>query len=176
MLGYTKLTLKSDNEPVIAKLLSEALRELRINGVSQILEEHPSEYGPRANGAADVGVQLVKNHLRTVRCNPENEIGHMIPVRHPLIAGMVRHAAALITWSAKGHDGRTAYQRVRGKEFRTCLLDFGEACRFNNRSHEAMKGIVDGRRFHAGTCIGIDSTKIFSIKSMHVQVYHVILS
>ena len=32
-LGYAKLALKSDNEPAIVKLLSEALRELRINGL-----------------------------------------------------------------------------------------------------------------------------------------------
>jgi hypothetical protein len=75
-LGYTKLTLKSDNEPAIVKLLSESLRELRINGVSQVLEEHSPEYDPQANGAADVGVQLLKSHMRTLRCNLENEIGH----------------------------------------------------------------------------------------------------
>ena len=46
-LGYSKLTLKSDNEPAIVKLLSEALRELRVNGVSQVLEEHSPEYDPK---------------------------------------------------------------------------------------------------------------------------------
>ena len=41
--GYTKVTLKSDNEPAIVKLLGKALRELRINVVSQVLEEHSPE-------------------------------------------------------------------------------------------------------------------------------------
>ena len=82
-LGYTRVTLKSDNEPAIVKLLSEALRELRINGVSQVLEEHSPEYDPRSNGSAEVGVKLLKNHLRTIRSNLENEIGHRIPVRPP---------------------------------------------------------------------------------------------
>ena len=57
-LGYSEITLKSDNEPAIVKLLSEALRELRINGVAQVLEDHPLEYGPLANGSAEVGVRL----------------------------------------------------------------------------------------------------------------------
>ena len=39
-LGYNKLTCKSDKEPVVVKLLPEALRELRINGVSQVFEKH----------------------------------------------------------------------------------------------------------------------------------------
>ena len=78
-LGCIKLALKSDNEPAIVELLSEVLRDLRINGVSQIIEEHPPEYDPQASGAAEVGVQLVKDRLRTLRCNFENEIGHGIP-------------------------------------------------------------------------------------------------
>ena len=40
----------------MVKLLSEALRALRLNGESQIPEEHPPEYGPQANGAAEVRV------------------------------------------------------------------------------------------------------------------------
>ena len=79
-LGYTKLTLKSDNEPAIVKLLSESLRELWINGVSQVLEEHLPEYDPQAHGAAEVGVKLLKSHTRTLRCNLEKEIGHRILV------------------------------------------------------------------------------------------------
>ena len=39
-MGYTRVTLKSDNEPAIVKLLREALRELRIQGLEQCLEEH----------------------------------------------------------------------------------------------------------------------------------------
>ena len=62
----------------------------------------------------------------------------------------------MITWCVKVHDGHAAYQRVRGKEFRTRLLAFGEVCRFNNRSHEPLKGIVEDRRFHACIFIGID--------------------
>ena len=69
---------------------------------------------------------------------------------------MVRHAAAIITWCSKGHDGRTAYPRVRGKEFRTRLMAFGEACRFKNRSHEPIGGMADGRRFHVGIFVGDD--------------------
>ena len=39
-LRYSRLTLKSDNEPAIVRLLSESLRELRVQGVEQALKEH----------------------------------------------------------------------------------------------------------------------------------------
>ena len=66
-LGYSRVVLKADNEPAIVKLLTEALRELRIQGLDQCLEEHPPEYDPQANGSAEVGVKLLKGHLRTVK-------------------------------------------------------------------------------------------------------------
>ena len=88
-LGYSRVTLKSDNEPAIVKLLAEALRELRISGLDQALEEHPPEYDPQSNGSAEVGVRLVKGHFRSIRSCLESSIGHRIPVRHPLIAWMI---------------------------------------------------------------------------------------
>ena len=46
-------------------------------------------------------------------------------------------------------------QRVRGREFRTKLLSFGEVCSFKVRSQEPL-GSVDNRRFHQGIFIGVD--------------------
>ena len=155
-LGYNKIALKSDNEPAIVKLLAEALRELRIQGLEQCLEEHPPEYDPQANGSAEVGVKLVKGHFRTVKSCLESKIGFKIPVQHPLVAWLVRHAACLVTWCSKGHDGRTAYQRVKTRDFRTRLMAFGDFCRFKNRSHEPVASVSGGSRFHSGIFVGID--------------------
>ena len=38
--GSYLLILKSDNEPAIVKLLAEVLRDLRIEGLEQLLEEN----------------------------------------------------------------------------------------------------------------------------------------
>ena len=114
------------------------------------------EHDPQSNGRAEVGVKLLKGHFRTMKSCMESKIGYNIPVRHPLITWMVRHAASLVTWCAKGHDGLTAYTRVRGREFRTKLLTFGEYCSFKNRSQEPLDRNADGRRFHQGVFVGID--------------------
>ena len=155
-LGYTSLTLKSDNEKAIVKLLSEALRELRISGVPHFLEEYSPEYDPMANGSAELGVKLVKGQFRCLRSDLEEKIGFRIPVRHPLVAWLVRHAANLVTWCSKGHDGQTAYQRVRQRNFTTRLLGFGESCSFRIRAHEPISNSDEGRRFHKGIFVGID--------------------
>ena len=45
-LGYSKLIPKNDNAPAIFKFLTEPLRELRIEGVAELPEEHPPKYDP----------------------------------------------------------------------------------------------------------------------------------
>ena len=55
-LGYSKVTLKSDNEPAVVKLLAEALRELRVQpGVQKALEEHSPEYDPKQEAVQKPG-------------------------------------------------------------------------------------------------------------------------
>ena len=132
-LGYSKVTLKSDNEPAIVKLLSESLRELRVHGLEQTMEEHSPEYDPQANGSAEVGVRILKGHFRTMRSDLETKLGYRVPVRHPLMTWLVRHSASLVTWCAKGHDGMSAYHRVRSRPFSARLLHFGDACRYNKK-------------------------------------------
>ena len=81
-LGYTKIVLKTDNEPAILKLLQETLRDLRIEGLDQVMGENSPEYDPQANGNAEVGVKLVKGMLRTMRSaleeNLDSESRHVI--------------------------------------------------------------------------------------------------
>ena len=62
----------------------------------------------------------------------------------------------VITWENKGHDGQTAYQRIRGKPFHTKLVCLGETVRYKLRSKEPLTSHADGRRFHLGIFLGID--------------------
>ena len=81
---------------------------------------------PEANGAIEIGVKLVKGHIKTMRSALEAQVGHKIPVSHPVIAWLVTHCANILTWFTRGPDGQTAYQRVRGRVFSGKLLHFGE--------------------------------------------------
>ena len=99
----------------------------------------------------------MKGHLRTMRSCLAAQIGFRVPVRHPLIAWMVRHVANLVCWCASGHDGRTAYQRAKGRDFRTRLMHFGEFGRFKNRAQESLANIASGSRFHSSVFVVVDS-------------------
>ena len=58
-LGYSRVILKSDNEPAIVRLLKESSKVLRVEGLEQAAEEHPPPYDPQSNGDIEVGVKFV---------------------------------------------------------------------------------------------------------------------
>ena len=66
-LGYSRVILKSDNEPAIVRLLKDSLKALRVEGMDRACEEHPPPYDPQSNGGIEIGVKLVKGQMRTMR-------------------------------------------------------------------------------------------------------------
>ena len=140
-LGYTKVTLKSDNEAAIVKLLTETLKGLRIEaradeplpssqgpGLEQATEAHPPAYDSKANGSVENAVRQVQGLLRTLKLCLEARIGKRIPTEHPLMAWLVRFTSWLLSVRVRGQDGKTAYERLRGKPFARRLVAFGEVC------------------------------------------------
>ena len=125
---------------LIRKERKKALKILKVEGMDQACEEHPPPYDPQANGGIEIGVKLVKGHLKTLRSALEIRVGFKIPVAHPVVAWLVTHSSNILTWLSKGKDGRTAYHRVRGRPFNGKLLAFGESCRYKSRSHEQLHG------------------------------------
>ena len=151
-LGHSKILMKSDNEPSIVKLLKESLAALKVSGMEQVNEEHPPPYDSQANGLAEAGVKQVKTKLRTMKLCLERRIGKRIPPRHPAIAWLVEHVGFLMRCRQRGADGKTSYERARGRPFNTRLLHFGERCRYKHRAKEPLD---DDQRFHQGIFLGI---------------------
>jgi hypothetical protein len=60
-------------------------------------------------------------------------VGEKIPGDHHIVAWLVEFAAVLVNRYEVGHDGKTPYERLRGKQSRLLGLEFGERlhCRRN---------------------------------------------
>ena len=58
-LGHQRVSLRSDNEPAILKLLQHAITESRIEipELEQVLEEHPNTYDSSGNGDVESAVK-----------------------------------------------------------------------------------------------------------------------
>ena len=88
-LGYQRISLRSDNEPAILKLLQRAVTEARIAmpDIDQVIEEHPNAYDSSGNGDVEAAVKSETGILRTNKLDLENRIGKKIPQKHPCSAG-----------------------------------------------------------------------------------------
>ena len=156
-IGHVRLTLKSDNEPAILALVTEALRGLRVqmDELQSISAEGSVPYDPQTNGAAEAAVKNVKQSVRANLLTLEKRLGTTIPTNHAAVTWLVRHSAMLRTIRVRGRDGRTAFERVRGTECTSKLLGFGELCRYKCRSHEGRIAGTDSR-FSVGVWLGVD--------------------
>ena len=121
-LGYKKLILKSDNEIAIIAL-KQAVKRERDQDI--ILEESP-EYDSMGNGEVERSIQEVQGQIRTIKLNLEANYNTKIKEDHPAIPWLVAHAGSIITRYKIGEDGKTAYQRWKGRRYARAIAEFGE--------------------------------------------------
>ena len=143
-------------EKAIVGLLKNALKALRVEGLEQVAEEHPPTYDPQANGAVESAVGDVKGRLRTCVLGLEQRLRHKIPPDHPVITWLVQHVTFLMNTLIRGSDGETCYHRVRGRPYRTKLLEFGELCRYKMKKRDVVEGGAMAARFGQGIFLGMN--------------------
>ena len=121
-LGYKEIILKGDNEPAIRSVQEEVKKRRE---EPTLLENSPVG-DSRSNGAAERAVQSVGEQIRVLRKALESRMGYRLPGSHPALAWMVEHAADLLSKFLVGIDGKTAYERLKGKKYDQELAEFGE--------------------------------------------------
>ena len=122
--GYRRVILKMDNEPSIKALKALAIKAM--DGVEAIPEE--SKTGDsRANGRAEVSVRETKREVRALVSDLETRIGKSnLPDSHPILTWVSRHSDFLVSRYRIGKDGRTPYERLKGKRWKLPCVCFGE--------------------------------------------------
>ena len=127
-LGYTRLIIKSDNEPALLALVRQVLGKVMATpeAVEQATKESSPEYDSQANGGTEIGIKLVRGIFRTIKLCLEARIGKFIPITHSLIPWMLEHSCMLLNVRVKGQDGLTPWTRIRGRPFSQRLIGFGE--------------------------------------------------
>eukprot|EP00435_Cladocopium_sp_Y103_P060007 s42_g21.t1 len=114
-VGYKRLIMRSDNEPSI-KALKSAVKAA-VSGVEVVLEE--SKTGDsRSNGMIESAVKECKRQCRAMKSALQEHIGAEIDDKHPLLSWVARHGCFLVSRYRLGQDGRTAYERLKGKRWK----------------------------------------------------------
>lgn len=69
----------------------------------------------------------------------QNRLNMILLVRHLVTGWLVEHAAEIVSVFQKGPDGKTAYERVRGKPYKRTLVEFAEKVHYRLSKLSAMK-------------------------------------
>ena len=149
-LGYSEVVLKCDGEPALKSVQEEVKRR---RPEPTILENSPVG-DSRSNGAAEQAVQAVGEQVRVLRRGLEQRLGVKLSGKHPVMSWLVEHAADLLSRYQVGDDGRTGYERLKGKKCKMEMVEFGEKVhyRFNPKSKpkEAKLEVKWGEGFFLG--------------------------
>ena len=151
--GRGECVIKCDGEPAILEL-ARAIKERRSERTQ--LEEAPRGE-KRANGEAEATVGIVAGHVRTMKSALEAKIGLRISVERAIIKWMVEYAGVAYTRFKVGEDGRTAYQRLKGRRFGKPVVEIGERVMYEvHRPTGGRAGKLEAR-FAEGMYVGLKS-------------------
>ena len=150
-LGHVEVILKGDGEPA----LQQVLREVKRKRIQPTLIQAPPAYDPQSNGVAEHAVQEYIGHLRTIKLALERRTGEKLPTNSPMMQWASEHAPFLISRYQLGHDGKTAYRRLMGKDAKNKIVEFGEQVLAKPMRSKRMKRKVALRsKWVAATWVG----------------------
>ena len=175
-LGYSTMIMKADNENAIQAIVTAVIARVRarMGGSVTVRREEPPAYDSQANGGTEVGVRNVRGLFRTLKLCTESRINQHIPAGHPITAWLLGHTCMLLNARARGPDGLTAWQRIKGREFGQKLMGFLEAVLWKL----PVKGPVSaphgnmGARFMEGIFLGYSRTSNVYVVSTPEGIKH----
>ena len=117
-----RLVIRTEGEASILSLAEEIARE---RGDLPTILERPPPYDSRANGYVERAVRSVEEQTRVLKVAFQDVTGRELAVDTPSLAWLVEHAADTLNKALVSADGRTAYERVRGRKYHVEMFEFG---------------------------------------------------
>ena len=112
------ITIKTDQEPVMMSMVENLCRERARNGAMRTVVEHSPAYQSRSNGVVERAVQSVEAQMRVIRSSLEDRVEAKLGGNHAAWAWIAEYASYLLNRFEVGKDGKTAYERCKGKKAR----------------------------------------------------------
>jgi hypothetical protein len=116
-----KIILRADQEPAI-QAVTQAIKKLRS---TETILEASKKYDSQSNGFAERAVQTVEGQVRAMLIALERRLQGKVSVFHRVMTWLLEHAADTLNKFAVASDGRTAFERVKGKRYKGEMVEFG---------------------------------------------------
>ena len=150
--GNTELLMKCDQE----NALNDLVREIKRKRVGPTITEHSKVKDSQSNGAIERAIQSVEGMVRTLKLSLESKIGVTIPANHPIMTWLVEHGAETLNRFHVGADGRTPFERTKGKKFHGASFEFGQVV-MHRHAGKVQGGSMEAR-WSSGVFLGIKPT------------------
>ena len=119
--------VKTDQENAMKSIVTEVGRVRAAAGGGRMVVESSPVGQSQSNGVVERAIGSVEGQLRVLRDALEGRLGVKLEVNHPVMTWLVEYAALALNRFEVGKDGRTAYERCKGKKAKTMGIEFGEA-------------------------------------------------
>ena len=150
MDGHTDVLFKTDNEPSMIAIQ----QQVKNRRPHKTVCENSVRGKSQTNGFIENANQFVAGQIRTLRCDLQSKLTGKLNRNHPVMTWLVRYAGVLINMFHIGKDGRTPYERRKGKKAHPNLVDFAEKVLF--RPVKADKNKLEDT-FIEGVFFGINA-------------------
>ncbi len=119
--------VKTDQEPAIMAIIEEAGRVRAAEGGGRYVIEQSPVGSSASNGIVERAILGVEQQARVLKSALEDRWGVSIGAKHSVVPWLVEYAAVLTNRFEVGKDGKTAFERNKGRAARTLGVEFGEA-------------------------------------------------
>ena len=145
-----EVIVKSDQEPAIRFLIDDVCTNR--TGAKTIKEVSP-KYSKGSNGVVERAVQSVEQCLRTLKSAMDEKFGVRVDVRHPVLTWLCEYTGYMMNRMEVARDGKTPYERVKGKKAEVIGLEFGERVLWKHPPGRSMDKI--NSRWGHGMFVGV---------------------
>ena len=134
-LGHegSKIILKSDQESPIKAVIDRVMT----------VPEHSPVRSSGSNGIIERGIKEVEARVSCMKSALDERIGSDLSAKSNVLPWMVEYASVLINRYLVGRDGKTAYERSKGKSSKMLGFEFAEMVHFRRAPTPGRLGKLD---------------------------------
>ena len=147
----TDITIKTDQEPAIKFVIKELVK-VRMEDRTHIEESPVGSSG--SNGVVERKVQGIEGQLRTMLSALEARLGVGVDAKEKVVVFMAEYGAYLHCRLEVGRDGKTAYERTKGKAGKVLGVEFGEKLLWKVRKKTGKQEKLNAR-WEYGIFVGV---------------------
>ena len=122
-----RMIVKSDQESPIKAVVDKLILA---RAQAATVPEHSPVRSSGLNGVFERAVKEVEMRVRCLKSALDERVNGDIAATSPILPWLVEYASVLINRYLVGHDGKTAYERSKGKTSKVLGYEFGEVVHF----------------------------------------------